>query len=150
PLPATPEDRVAPGDLLQTLIWSPATASSVPIAQVAPGLRATSEETMIRRYGPERTIAPPPAPRAGGNSSVAFQRIRALIEGIELPVGYSLEWGGDHEQSSDAQQALASTLALPYLAMVLVTVLLFAKVRQPLMIWLVVPMALCGVTLGLL
>lgn len=34
--------------------------------------------------------------------------------------------------------------------MVLVTVLLFARVRQPLMIWLVVPMAICGVTFGLL
>lgn len=34
--------------------------------------------------------------------------------------------------------------------MVLVTVLLFARVRQPLMIWLVVPMAVCGVTVGLL
>ncbi len=74
----------------------------------------------------------------------------ALIEGIELPVNYSLKWGGDYEQSSEAQQALASTLAVPYLAMVLVTVLLFARVRQPLMIWLVVPMAICGVSFGLL
>ncbi|WP_313058087.1 efflux RND transporter permease subunit [Stutzerimonas nitrititolerans] len=149
-LRATPEDRVAPGDLLQRLIWSPASGSYVPLAQVADGIEATFEESMIRRYGRERTIAIRAEPRDGENTNVAFQRIRPLIEGIELPVGYSLEWGGDHEQSSDAQQALASTLALPYLAMVLVTVLLFAKARQPLMIWLVVPMALCGVTLGLL
>ncbi len=149
-LRATPEDRVEPGDLLQRLIWSPATRSYVPLAQVADGVEATTEESMIRRYGRERTIAVRAEPRDGENTNVAFERIRPLIEGIELPIGYSLEWGGDHEQSSDAQQALASTLAVPYLAMVLVTVLLFAKVRQPLMIWLVVPMALCGVTLGLL
>ncbi len=149
-LRATPEDRVEPGDLLQRLIWSPATRSYVPLAQVADGVEATTEESMIRRYGRERTIAVRAEPRDGENTNVAFERIRPLIEGIDLPIGYSLEWGGDHEQSSDAQQALASTLAVPYLAMVLVTVLLFAKVRQPLMIWLVVPMALCGVTLGLL
>ncbi|MGE6993190.1 efflux RND transporter permease subunit [Pseudomonas sp. NPDC047961] len=149
-LRATPEDRVEPGDLLQRLIWSPATRSYVPLAQVADGVEATTEESMIRRYGRERTIAVRAEPRDGENTNVAFERIRPLIEDIELPIGYSLEWGGDHEQSSDAQQALASTLAVPYLAMVLVTVLLFAKVRQPMMIWLVVPMALCGVTLGLL
>ena len=149
-LRATPEDRVEPGELLQRLIWSPATRSYVPLAQVADGIEATTEESMIRRYGRERTIAVRAEPRDGENTNVAFERIRPLLEDIELPTGYSLEWGGDHEQSSDAQQALASTLAVPYLAMVLVTVLLFAKVRQPLMIWLVVPMALCGVTLGLL
>lgn len=149
-LRATPEDRVEPGDLMQRLIWSPASSRYVPLAQVADGIEATTEESMIRRYGRERTIAVRAEPRDGENTNVAFERIRPLIEGIELPTGYSLEWGGDHEQSSDAQQALASTLAVPYLAMVLVTVLLFAKVRQPLMIWLVVPMALCGVTLGLL
>ena len=149
-LRATPEDRVEPGDLMQRLIWSPASSRYVPLAQVADGIEATTEESMIRRYGRERTIAVRAEPRDGENTNVAFGRIRPLIEGIELPTGYSLEWGGDHEQSSDAQQALASTLAVPYLAMVLVTVLLFAKVRQPLMIWLVVPMALCGVTLGLL
>ncbi len=149
-LRATREDRVEPGELLQRLIWSPATRSYVPLAQVADGIEATTEESMIRRYGRERTIAVRAEPRDGENTNVAFERIRPLLEDIELPTGYSLEWGGDHEQSSDAQQALASTLAVPYLAMVLVTVLLFAKVRQPLMIWLVVPMALCGVTLGLL
>jgi multidrug efflux pump subunit AcrB len=149
-LRATPEDRVEPGDLMQRLIWSPATNRYVPLAQVADGIEATTEESMIRRYGRERTIAVRAEPRDGENTNVAFERMRPLIEGIELPTGYKLEWGGDHEQSSDAQQALASTLAVPYLAMVLVTVLLFAKVRQPLMIWLVVPMALCGVTLGLL
>lgn len=149
-LRATPEDRVESGDLMQRLIWSPATSRYVPLAQVADGIEATTEESMIRRYGRERTIAVRAEPRDGENTNVAFQRIRPLLEGIELQIGYSLEWGGDHEQSSDAQQALASTLAVPYLAMVLVTVLLFAKVRQPLMIWLVVPMALCGVTLGLL
>lgn len=149
-LRATPDDRVEPGDLMQRLIWSPASSRYVPLAQVADGIEATTEESMIRRYGRERTIAVRAEPRDGENTNVAFERIRPLIENIELPTGYSMEWGGDHEQSSDAQQALASTLAVPYLAMVLVTVLLFAKVRQPLMIWLVVPMALCGVTLGLL
>ena len=149
-LRATEEDRAEPDELMQRLIWSPAMNRYVPLAQVADGIDVATEDSTIRRHGRERTIAIRAEPRDGENTNDAFERIRPLIEDMPLPPGYSLEWGGDHEQSSDAQEALAATLAVPYLAMVLVTVLLFAKVRQPLMIWLVVPMALCGVTLGLL
>ncbi|MBA1275487.1 efflux RND transporter permease subunit [Stutzerimonas azotifigens] len=149
-LRATEQDRAGPDDLLQRLIWSPAITDYVPLAQVADGVDVVSEDTMIRRYDRVRTIAIRAEPLDGENTNDALARIRPLIEGIELPTNYSLKWGGDYEQSADAQEALASTLALPFLAMVLVTVLLFAKVRQPLMIWMVVPMAICGVTVALL
>ncbi|QJD58764.1 efflux RND transporter permease subunit [Pseudomonas sp. gcc21] len=149
-LRATEEDQVSADDLLQRLIWSPATNTYVPLAQVADGVTVNSLDTVIRRFDRERTIAIRAEPRDGENTNATHSRIRPLIESMELPLNYSIEWGGDYEQSSDAQEALASTLALPYLAMVLVTVLLFARVRQPLMIWLVVPMAICGVTFGLL
>jgi multidrug efflux pump subunit AcrB len=43
-----------------------------------------------------------------------------------------------------------SQVPVGLLVMVLITVLLFATVREPLIIWLVVPMSICGVTLGLL
>ena len=149
-LRAAPEDRASDDDLLQRLIWSPASARYVPLAQVADGVEPVTENTLIGRYDRMRTIAIRAEPLDGENTNAAHQRIRPLIESLDLPPDYRLEWGGDYEQSSEAQQALASTLATPYLAMVLVTVLLFARVRQPLMIWLVVPMAICGVTFGLL
>ena len=149
-LRATEEDRVSADTLLQRLIWSPANNDYVPLEQVADGVEFTSENTMIRRYDRARTIAIRAEPRDGENTNEAHQRIRPLIESMELPPNYRLEWGGDFEQSSDAQEALASTLAAPYLAMMLVTVLLFARVRQPLIIWAVVPMAICGVTFALL
>ena len=149
-LRAAPDDRIGADNLLQRLIWSPAGNGYVPLAQVADRIEPSSEDGIIVRYDRERTISIRAEPRDGENTNEAHERIRPLIEGIELPVNYSLKWGGDYEQSSDAQQALASTLAVPYLAMVLVTVLLFARVRQPLMIWAVVPMAICGVSFGLL
>ncbi|PCD00553.1 efflux RND transporter permease subunit [Halopseudomonas pelagia] len=149
-LRADEHDRVDADNLLQRLIWSPAISEYVPLAQVADGVEYVSENTMIRRYDRERTIAIRAEPADGENTNEAHQRIRPLIESMELPHNYSMEWGGDYEQSSDAQQALASTLAAPYLAMMLVTVLLFARVRQPLIIWAVVPMAVCGVTFALL
>lgn len=149
-LRATEQDRVSADNLLQRLIWSAASNSYVPLAQVADGIKLASLDQVIRRFDRERTIAIRAEPRDGENTNAAHQRIRPLLESIELPLDYRFEWGGDFEQSSNAQEALSNTLAVPYLAMLLVTVLLFARVRQPLMIWAVVPMAICGVTTGLL
>jgi multidrug efflux pump subunit AcrB len=42
-----------------------------------------------------------------------------------------------------------STIPMGLLAMVLVVVILFGKIKQPLVIWLVVPLAMIGVVFGL-
>lgn len=80
----------------------------------------------------------------------ALSRIMAPIQEIPLPEGYHLEWGGEFESSAEAQEALGSGLPMGFFVMFLISVLLFARVRQPLIIWLVVPMAVVGVVAGLL
>jgi len=69
---------------------------------------------------------------------------------MELPPGYSLVWGGEYEDSTNAQSSLASALPGGFLMMILTTVLLFGKVKQPAIIWLTVPLATIGITAGLL
>jgi len=76
--------------------------------------------------------------------------VQPLIEAMELPDGYNLEWGGEYESSGDAQAALGQGLPLGFLVMFIVSVLLFGRARQPLIIWLIVPMAVVGVVAGLL
>jgi multidrug efflux pump subunit AcrB len=88
-------------------------------------------------------------PVAGDLASDLFLRLKPQIEAIELPPGYSLSWGGEQGDSSEANDDLASTLPLGLLAMVLTVVILFNALKQPLVIWLVVPLALIGVVLGL-
>ena len=85
-----------------------------------------------------------------GPASKLFGRLRPQIEAIELPEGYVLEWGGEYEDSGDAQAALAGGLPLFILLMVVATIALFNSLRQPLVIWLNVPLAVIGVTAGLL
>lgn len=68
--------------------------------------------------------APRPQPRADGadRSRSAEQpdvgdilsRVKPQIDAIALPHGYSIEWGGDAENSSEAQQGLFTTLPLGY------------------------------------
>ncbi len=72
------------------------------------------------------------------------------IEQIELPPGYQLEWGGEYEDSQKASRASSGALPLGFLLMILTSILLFGKLRQPVIIWLTVPLAIIGITVGLL
>ena len=72
------------------------------------------------------------------------------IEAIELPPGYSLEWGGEYEDSREARTALAKPLPLVLALMVFIVVCLFNSIRTTLLIWLIMPLAIIGVTVGLL
>jgi multidrug efflux pump subunit AcrB len=72
------------------------------------------------------------------------------VEAIEMPAGYRFEWGGEYESSQDAQRLLLRKVPLTFGIMLLITILMFGKLRQPLVIWLTVPMTVCGVVISLL
>jgi multidrug efflux pump subunit AcrB len=82
--------------------------------------------------------------------SQLFSRVRGDIEKIELPPGYSLEWGGEHEDSSQARAALARPLPAVLALMVFIVICLFNSLRTTLLIWLIMPLSIIGVTAGLL
>ena len=86
----------------------------------------------------------------GETASAALARVRPQIEAIELPPGYALEWGGEYESTNDAQASLGAQLPLGFLVMLIISILLFGSVRQPLIIWLMVPMSINGVAIALL
>ena len=78
-----------------------------------------------------------------------LSRLRPKIEAIPLPDGYTLEWEGEYGDSKESNSNLASTIPYGLMAMVIIVFVLFGTVRQPIVIWLVVPLALIGVTWGL-
>ncbi len=53
-----------------------------------------------------------------------------------------MEWKGEFGSSAEANAGLAATMPLGFGAMVLVVFLLFNAVRQPVIIWPTVPLAL--------
>lgn len=79
-----------------------------------------------------------------------FGRVRGAIEKIKLPPGYSLQWGGEFEDSRYAQAALARPLPYVLALMVFIVVCLFNSFRTTLLIWLIMPLSIIGVTAGLL
>ena len=130
-------------------IYSPAAGTMIPLRQVVSGFATLFEDEIIVRKDRIRTITVYCDPAVGQPSSL-FARLRPQVEAIELPTGYSLEWGGEYEDSGNARAALVGSVPLFLLLMVLITVGLFNSLKQPLVIWLNVPLALIGVTVGLL
>ncbi|OIQ44389.1 MAG: multidrug transporter AcrB [Gammaproteobacteria bacterium MedPE] len=136
-------------DIYNIQVLSSATGRSVPIAQVTNGFRTIWRDSIIRREDRVFTITAQCDPVAGVPASVLQARIQAKIEAIELPDGYTLKWDGEAGNSSESSNDLMSTIPLGLLAMVLVVVILFGKIRQPVVIWLVVPLSFIGVVFGL-
>lgn len=64
--------------------------------------------------------------------------------------GYFMSWGGEMEDSADAQQQLSDNIPIYFGMMILIVIFMFNAFRQPLIIWLTVPLSLIGVTAGLL
>lgn len=137
-------------DLNNSLVWSSSQRTYIPFQQISGKFSYTSEEMLINRRDRVRTITISGEPKSTETAASARNKIVQEIESIALPAGYELAWGGEYESSRKAQIALGSGLPMGFLAMFIVSVLLFGQVRQPLIIWLVVPMALVGVVVGLL
>ena len=145
--PESERDDVSSARDLQ--IWSAAGQRMIPMSQAVSGFETGFEDPVIRRRDRARTVAAKADP-ANELASDAFARVKPAIEAIEIPQGYTIEWGGESEDSGDANASLAAKLPIFFLAMVLVTLGLFNALRQPLIIWLCVPLGFIGVTAGLL
>ena len=143
-------ERVEPENLSDRLIWSPAQEAYVPMNQVVDGFELDAQDTLIQRRDRVRTLTVQANPPDGETAASAFQRFSAVVSDIELPRGYTLEWGGEHEASQQANESLGGVLPFSFIVMLVTSFLLFQTVRQPLIIWAIVPMAVCGVTVGLL
>jgi len=130
-------------------VWSPVLQRTVPVQQVVTGFETVWEEAVIRGRNRIPTIIASANP-TGELASELFNRVRPQIEAIELPPGYTLSWGGEYEDSFEAQSALMQALPVGFLFMIITSILLFGTIRQPLIIWLTVPLALIGITAGML
>ncbi|MCY9803230.1 efflux RND transporter permease subunit [Vibrio scophthalmi] len=148
-----PEDeRVDIRNIEGMKIWSPALSEYIPLQQVTLGYDLRWEDPIIVRKNRKRMLTIMADPDLLGEETAATlqKRIQPLIEAIELPPGYSLEWGGEYESSGEAQASLFTTMPMGYLFMFLITVFLFNTVKEPLIVWCTVPLAIIGVTVGLL
>jgi multidrug efflux pump subunit AcrB len=148
-LRAPSEERSDAADINDMLVRSSATSRFLPLSQIVSEIRVDFEDALVHRRDRKLTITASCETDFGILPSAVFSRVQKEIEAIELPIGYSMEWGGEYESSRDAQAAVASSTGFTVLLMVLIVIMLFNNLRQPLIIWLTVPFAIVGISAGL-
>ncbi|SDF12933.1 efflux RND transporter permease subunit [Limimaricola pyoseonensis] len=131
-------------------VWSETGRHFLSVEQVIDGLDHEVQNTLVHRRDRVLTLTVGADIPPERTAAEVFSEIRAAVEAVELPAGYALDWGGEFENSAEAQESLGRQLPLSLLVMVLISVLLFNAIRQPVIIWLLVPMSVNGVALGLL
>lgn len=143
-------DRLNIDSIESIYIWSELLSKTVPLGQMVSHFNTKWEDNIIARRNRLRTLTVKSDPAPGIEASVVFNSMRGKIEAIKLPPNYFMEWGGEHESSRDAQAGLSKNIPMGLLAMIVIVIILFNAVKQPLIIWSCVPLAIIGVTIGLL
>ena len=149
---APEEERLNANTLTDLQVWSQERNAFVPVAQVVSRFESETENPLIVRRNLKRvlTVMADAKPFTDETPESVRLKLKEKIESIPLPDGYSLEWGGEHEMSSEAQGNVFKSLPMGYLIMFIITVFLFSTIRQPLAIWFTVPLGVIGVSAGLL
>lgn len=142
-------DRDGIEGLQDIQVYSQVTGSYIPISQVVDDFQLVFESGNLRRINRALAITTQSDNAAGVLSGDLFEAVRSPIEAIELPPGYSFEWKGEYGNGQEANAGLASTMPFGFGAMIVVVLLLFNAIRQPMIIFLTVPLALIGVVWGL-
>ena len=131
-------------------VWSQTQRKYIPLIQVVSEFKLEAVNSTILRRNRVRTITAQGNQPEGHNANQFFQRVRDDVEALPLPPGYVKEWGGEYESNKMANAALAQSMPLALGIMFFITILMFGAMRQPLVIWMTVPMLICGVVMGLL
>ncbi len=131
-------------------VWGNYSLTSVPLAQVIDSMVLGSEFYQIKRHNGERSIKVQCDPAQGLTAPAVLNQFQQKIEDISRPDGYKLEWHGEIKDSKMANKALLENLPLALLLMALIAIGLFNNFRQPVIVFLIVPMAFIGIILGFL
>ena len=132
-----------------TEVFSPTTGSFISISQLIESSNLVWEDAILRRIDRMPTILVQADPAPGVLTADAFSQLREKIEAIELPSGYELIWYGEYKASKDANEGLVISAPYGFAAMILAVIFMFNALRQPLVIWLTAPLAIIGVSIGL-
>ncbi len=142
-------ERSQAQDLKNVQVYSPTAQKYLPVGQLITDLKVEWADAILRRVDRFPTIKAQTDPLPGEQADPLFNRLKPQVEAIQLPPGYSLEWHGEYKDSNESNEGLAISAPYGFTAMVLAVVLMFNALRQPLVIWLTAPLAIIGVTVGL-
>lgn len=137
-------------DNLETMQVEPANhAASIPLGQVIDGIDAHWSTPIIWRYNRHRAITVQASPVTGITPAALRASVVDEFEQINLPEGYKLQWFGEHKSTIDSQASLIPGVVPAVAIILLVLVALFNAMRPMIIIMLIIPFVMIGVSFGL-
>ncbi|UCF36007.1 MAG: efflux RND transporter permease subunit [Acidobacteriota bacterium] len=146
--PESERDEVT--NVLNLQVFASGTNRNVPLSQVVSRIDTVFEDQIVRHHDRLRVIKAQCDPTVTTSEDLRARLEAKILAQINLPDGYEFDWSGEYESSTRAQAALATKLPPVIILMILIVVLLFDRLKQPLVIFLTVPLAIIGVVVGLL
>ncbi len=142
-----PEDRDQVSKLVKILIQSATTGRLVELGDVA-RLTQESGPTSIQREAGKRTVSIT-ANLIGRDVSSAMSDVKARIDAMGLPAGYSVEYGGEAREMNEAFSGLYFALALSVVLVYMVMAAQFESLLYSFIIMFTIPLAAIGVLVAL-
>lgn len=139
------------GKLESIQVFAQQTGQTAPLRQVA-DISPEWQSAKVLRRDRLKTVTLEADLAHGVTIRQAVAGLRPELDALQArwPLGYAYAFGGEHEESRKAQQSIYDQLPLAGLVIVLLLILQFNSYRRPLIVLLIVPMGLIGVTAGLL
>ncbi len=129
-------------------VWGQQSQMSVPLGQIVDTISLVWEDERVHRFNGKRAIKAQANTVTGVTPAKAQAKVQAQMESIILPKGYSMRWDGETANSSEANSALMTYLPLALGLILIIIVAMFNSIRQTVIIFMVVPFAFIGVSLG--
>lgn len=124
--------------------------NSAPLAQLTDNIALAWEWPLVKTYNRQLSMAAQCDVRPGHTMKEVLGEIRSEIEQMQLPPGYTFFWDSQYKDQKEAMAALTKYFPLALVLLVLILVALFGNFRQPLLIFLILPLSVIGVVIGML
>lgn len=134
--------------LADLAVWNG--GNTAPLGQVTKDIGIGWEFPLVRTYDRRLSMAAQCDVQPGCTMAEVHKEIREEIESIKLPEGYTFFWDSQYKDQKEAMAALTKYFPLAILFLELILIALFHNFRQPLIIFLILPLSLIGMVVGLL
>lgn len=124
--------------------------SSAPLAQASKDIDIAWEYPLVRTYNRRLSMAAQCDVKKGYTMKEVHSEIREEIENMKLPEGYTFFWDSQYKDQNEAMEALTKYFPLAVVMLTIILVMLFNGFKQPLIIFLILPLSAIGVVLGML
>ncbi|MEX2602322.1 MAG: efflux RND transporter permease subunit [Balneolaceae bacterium] len=138
-----PQDRMSTLDLDNISVIA-SNGEVVPVSSVI-SQQAARGPTTINRINGQRITNITANLESGVPLGSAIQKVQAELAGLELPIGFSLSFGGEFEEQQKAQSDFVMSILMALVLIYMVMAAQFERFVDPLIVMFSVPVAIVGV-----